>query len=767
MEKIIHKFVYQKLAFFLFLAGMLIFTAIGISPHNSFYIFIVEMILLSFFIAFRKEDKEILKDLLYIEYSKGNSTTKVSKKLGDLIEDKGSLLAGVIWLDGREAGSLKLALQEKTLDLEFYNGCIVNLNDICFKIFFIRLGKNLVRGYFTEVTEEIQQRDASLKAYRQLLEQYGLYTAILQNMAVPIIVRNRYMQIVFYNQAYSDLVTGDDTQPEADTLEMDPKLKKAAMDALSLSKPISIQESILLEDHKYLHEIKNIPVGQSDLVVSSIYDIRTTEKAQKDYNDLRQGIQNFLDTLPYACMVIDKEGSLKYYNLKFKEIWGFDTEFFIEGLTHTEILDHLYLKGKLPAQVDYSAFKGERLALHSLLETAKEDFFYLPDGTCIKAKSIPFDDISVLFTYEDITTNLNTTRSLKSADKIRDSIIYHARDGIVVFGTDGALSSINPHMMQMWDIGEENSQNLTIAQFMEKSFVGVDESEKAQIENAFSNALVSNVEVSQMIKGMNERTIHRRIFPLPYKGVMISDLDVTEEFNKIESYNAHILSLTALDRDKSKFLANMPNKMRGAINSIIGISHILLVDNVTNLTKEQSQHLNDLKKSADYIALLIKDSENYSDFVDVYDMPRAQEIDLMICFKNTMKFFQEDMGSKGIKCKFKHEISSMPCFIDPIKIQNALTAIMQNVIYRATTGTCIEIVVKAGKDKYYVAIKDDGIRYQNLKNKNNGFNYYNLSITYARMLLKSLDVDLLTAKEPGKNIFKFELINDRSLIEYH
>ena len=167
------------------------------------------------------------------------------------------------------------------------------------------------------------------------------------------------------------------------------------------------------------------------LKCSSGYHINIKEegKLKEIIKDLKSGVTSFLDSLDYACMVIDRNGYLKYYNSRLIEIWDMDTELLSKGITHTEILDHLYLKGKLPAQADYTKFKRDRISMHGELRAAKEDFFYLPNGTCVRFTAVPFEEDSILFTYEDVTQRLNVERSLRFANKVRDSIIEHSKEG--------------------------------------------------------------------------------------------------------------------------------------------------------------------------------------------------------------------------------------------------------------------------------------------------------------------------------------------------
>lgn len=141
----------------------------------------------------------------------------------------------------------------------------------------------------------------------------------------------------------------------------------------------------------------------------------------------------------------------------------------------------------------------------------------------------------------------------------------------------------------------------------------------SKIQEAFTKALVSNIDVDQ---------------------------EVTEDFQKIEFYLSEVKSLKSVDKDKTTFLANMPHKMRGAVTSLIGASHILLTQNVASLTKEQSDYLKDIKRSADYISKALDDTTGLSEFKSLYDVPTMAEIDLKEHIEKVLNFLEEDFSLK-------------------------------------------------------------------------------------------------------------------------
>lgn len=768
-QRFLYSILYAALGGFLFI---LPFFLLYSAQEYLLWIFISEVVILIGLYNFKESSDDILNDLLYIKFDAKNSRCKISHKLKEMV-DEDAILGKLVDFKNEDSKRLNTILKEVGLEekagISKYNGGVISFDRIYFKIHMIKENHGQVLCIFQDISYQMKKYNETHESYIEKASLSKLQGSILRYIPVPIVVRNISMEIVYYNDPYYELAIGPDAPFNKTKLEINKEYTQSAMDALSSGREVVSERLMILGGEKELFKITDIPDRASEMVVSIMFSIKEVGLLKEIIEDLGDGLNNFLDSLDYACMVINKEGNLKYHNAKLKEIWGIESEFLNEKTTHTEILDYLYLKGKLPAQSDYTKFKHERVALHARLKKSREDFFYLPDGKCIRSSAVPFEEGSVLFTYEDITTRLNVERSLKFANKVRDSIILHTKEGVCIFDKDGKMEVVNDNMLRIWQLHEESKKHkLTSETFIEKSFVGLQEEERAKVENAFNKALVSNIEVEQVIKGLNDKIVQRRISPLANKSIMIADQEITEDFKKMESYLSEIKSLKAIDKDKSSFLANMPYKMRGAVNALIGVSHILLTQKVTNLSKEQSKYLKDLKSYADYISKILDEAKDLSEFKNLYDIPVFKEIDLFQQIKQSIKILEEDFKFKNIKVKFSKNVDKAPCFTDGERLENAIISLLQNSIYRSKPNGKITLDLKVDKKKFILRIIDDGTPLSLQKFSNMGGNYYSLSLTYARMMLESLNLGLRSSyiDEDDESIFSIEFVNDRSFNQF-
>lgn len=768
-ERLLYSLLYAALGGLLFI---LPFFLLYPSKENLVWVFAAEVIILIGLYHYKRGSSEILGDLIYLKYDHKKSKYQISESLRKMVDEdelpgKNVNLGGE--KDKRLGAILKNLASNRKANISDYNGGILSFEKVYFKIHLMHEGNGIILCIFQDISKQMKQYNDLTKSYIESANLGKLQSSVLRHIPVALIVRNRSMDVVYYNDPYYDLAIGPDAPFDESNIDMGTEYTKSAMDALASDKEIVTERSIILGGSKELYQITDIPDNETQLVISVFVNIKEVGKLKEIIRDLRGGVKNFLNSLDYACMVIDQEGYLKYFNNKLRDIWGIESDFLEGEVTHTEILDHLYLKGKLPAQSDYTKFKYERVAMHEGLKKAREDFFYLPDGTCVRSAAVPFEEGSVLFTYDDITHRLDVERSLKFANRVRDSIIFHTKEGVCIFDKDGRLEVSNENMIRIWNLHEESRNGaITYEIFIEKSFAGLKDEERAKVENAFTKALVSNIEVEQIIKGLNDKIIQRRISPLANKSIMIADQEVTEDFQKMESYLCEIKSLKAMDKDKSTFMANMPHKVRGAVNALIGLSHILLTQNVTNLSDDQSKYLKDLKSSADYISKIMDEAADLSEFKNLYDIPVYKELDLASHVKKVVKSLEKEFKQKNLKVKFINHIGYSPCYTDANRFENALTSVLQNSIYRSKPDGSIEIELNAVAKKFELNIIDDGLPFSWQKSSDRGGDYYSLSLTYARMNLEALDLELKGSYNTSKQLstIKIELPNDRTFNQF-
>src|SRR5665213_1307724 len=93
---------------------------------------------------------------------------------------------------------------------------------------------------------------------------------------------------------------------------------------------------------------------------------RNSEAQDQTLNQIREGVAIF-----------GRERRLQYNNAAFAELWGLEPAWLAERPSHSELLDRLRQRRRLPESADYAKWKAAELAHYEALASA-EDLWRLP-----------------------------------------------------------------------------------------------------------------------------------------------------------------------------------------------------------------------------------------------------------------------------------------------------------------------------------------------------------------------------------------------------
>jgi PAS domain-containing protein len=424
---------------------------------------------------------------------------------------------------------------------------------------------------FVDISDEFAKYLHIGTGYRQILEEKEKLRTILDSIPVAVWSRNKNMEIVYFNNTYSNIVFGYQKPFDEELLEIDKSAILSAQKSFLENTTKVSERPVIVESKRYIYQITDIPLVNQGMVVSVAWDVTNKEVVQKELQEVLSSHQNLLESSSNACMIIGADGKLKYYNDALVKFWGPDEGLLSHETTHEEILDHLYTRRKLPEQYNYAKFKKERTSLTHNLTAPREDLFYLPDGKCLRCVVIPHAGNALLFTYEDVTEKLSLERLNHTLSAVQKFTIDHLQEGICVFNETGELEVINAGMTKFWDLESVlEGQKVNLSDIIERILGECKtELELEELKDAFAKVMVSRIATQQTIKSFNGNIIHRSMTPLPNRGIMVSDLDVTDSVIVQNALIEKNEALLYVDKIKSEFLANMSYELRSPLTSII------------------------------------------------------------------------------------------------------------------------------------------------------------------------------------------------------
>ncbi len=211
---------------------------------------------------------------------------------------------------------------------------------------------------------------------------------------------------------------------------------------------------------------------------------------------------------------------------------------------------------------------------------------------------------------------------------------------------------------------------------------------------------------------------------LGYRGYTVPDVDprpdVTMSINFVflvvvmtalvktylEERDAAIARISAADRAKSVFLANVSHEIRTPMNGVVGMTEVLLQD---ELTASQREHLGVIRRSGQSLVLLIN---------DLLDLARLEEgrfelapvrFDLHLLLADIAQLYGPLAEAKGVALHLELA-PEVPAAVrgDALRLRQVLSNLLSNAVKFTTQGT-VRCAVSLEGERVGFAVEDTGV----------------------------------------------------------
>ncbi len=522
-------------------------------------------------------------------------------------EDQRELTRFGAWLDAESAEALKTGL-----DTLFTDGRPFNL------LLKTGAGGHLeADGRAAGTRAVLRLRDVAgykrdllriLDQHRQLARDIRAGRALLNALPMPVWLKGSGGRIEWVNKAYVAAVeAADEAEVRERQIELLESRQRAALErGLVKLETVTKRMPLIVGGERKPHDVVIVPL--EDSAAAAAIDVTPLETAQGELERQVAAYDRTLDRVATAVAIFGRDQRLGFFNAAYQRLWDLDPDWLATRPTDSEILDRLRESSRLPAMVDYRAWKTRLLACYGKAAEV-EDRWHLPDGRMLHMVAEQRPDGGVTYLYDDVTERYALESRYNALIGVQRETLDSLKEGVAVFATNGRLKLFNSSFVAIWRLprqalaGEPHiDQIIRLAR---------DQFDDPRTWARIGRTVTAISDQRNQVEGQMVRpdgsVIEFMAAPLPDGATILTFVDVTASKRIERALADRNEALVAADRLKSQFISHVSYELRTPLTNIIGFSELLASPRAGRLNDKQREYLSDISVSSRTLLSIIDD----------------------------------------------------------------------------------------------------------------------------------------------------------------
>ncbi|MCX6676330.1 MAG: ATP-binding protein [Methanothrix sp.] len=364
---------------------------------------------------------------------------------------------------------------------------------------------------------------------------------------------------------------------------------------------------------------------------------------------------------------------------------------------------------------------------------SQEGELITPDGKTWLSRSSPIKNAGemvagVVHVALNISDRKKAESALKESERLLASIINFLPDATLVIDKEGRVISWNQSMEMITGVkseqilgkgdyeyalpfyGERRPILIDAVRGSDKNFEKGYETIKRQEDGTLdAEAYIPNLRGNEAYLLGSASALYDS--EGNYWGAIESIRDITNRKRAEEDLQRSKEKAEFATRAKSEFLANMSHEIRTPMNAVIGMTGLLLDE---DLTESQREYVEIIRSSGDTLLTIINNILDLTKIETEKIELERQPIDLHDCLDVSLDMVAADANRKGLDIVYTFE-DYFPTVIlgDPTRINQILINLLNNAVKFTEKGKItISVsgrVVEDGNYEIHFAVKDTGI----------------------------------------------------------
>ncbi|MBU3962469.1 MAG: PAS-domain containing protein [Alphaproteobacteria bacterium] len=475
---------------------------------------------------------------------------------------------------------------------------------------------------------------SDITALHQREQESVLYRTAIEQLPVPVFIRDSERRLIFANSAYGALQGGEREKFYGLTEEqMFPRsgqqLREDNLHLLETGESVERSQELPMAGGR-IHSVitslgRIITPDEQRYIVGSITDVsllkareRELVEAQARAQKLYADLENILRIMPVGVIILNEDLVIEFANSKSHEIWEWPEDRLLEGTTFREYAKTNQDRGwAWEGGKEFEPGLEDRVAEMRALEGTIQRELVYPDGKQVLITTTPLVDRKFLVTYSDFTEVRRREREIseareqlerlgqfmQDATRVMAQGLVFIEDGVILQSNEALASILNVPPMylepgQSWhacfaycakrgDFGDQPMAELKKWQ------------DRILSHQSFSEVFLADGKTWVQLEATVSRRGHWMLLYSDITDIKAREGELTELLARSE----------AADKAKSEFLANMSHEIRTPMNGVLGMAELLAK---SSLDTRQKTFVDIIVKSGNALLTIINDILDFS-----------------------------------------------------------------------------------------------------------------------------------------------------------
>jgi PAS domain S-box-containing protein len=592
------------------------------------------------------------------------------------------------------------------------------------------LNKRLENGLLIAIRHDVTEFKEQEMHLLAKIDETNLYRAVLEDLPVPVFVRDSAHRLTYANAAYEAMLGSPRDQFLGKTeTEMFPDAAerfRLENDRVLQGEIIDKSEDVTFPDGSVvpvISRLRRITVNDgSHHMVGSRMDVSLIKEAQNKAEKIGRDLQTILHALPVGIAILDAAFTFEYANPAFYDFWDAGEQFELPGRSYRDFLKVNFDHGiYADTEASFDHIYNARIAALTDEDAREPIEVKSRNGRSIVISGTKLSGDKILLSYMDITALRKGEQEIHEARValeqhgalMRDAtsamsqglLILH--DGEIIFSND-ALASMLEMPAELVTVG---SQWRDIFRFCAKrGDFGTSEEAVATLRT-WEDSVASGKPVHASFRIGAEKWIQVEANITGSDHWLAIFTDVTEMKSREEDLTRLLQRAEAADRAKSEFLANMSHEIRTPMNGVLGMAELLAK---SNLDTRQKTFIDIIVKSGNALLTIINDILDFSK-IDAGQMKlRKAPFDPVEAIEDVATLLSSSASEKDIELIVRGDASVRETVLgDAGRFRQIITNLVGNAVKFTEKGyVFIDLMSKPmgeGEMMLTVRIEDTGL----------------------------------------------------------